>query len=349
MKAKTTIVLGTGGVGKTTLSSAIALDLAHKGNRVLVMTLDPARRLANSMGLTALSDEPTMVFSAGQSGGILWALMPDTQRVFDRLVAQYAPSPKTYKRIMNNKFYETISTSLSGSHEYLAVEKLYNLIQSEQFDHIVLDTPPSSNVMAFLNAPQRMIDFCDDRYFKFFLLPYQMMGRSGQSLFKKGSDFAIRLLQKLTGVELLLDLSEFFFNFKDMYQGIRQRASAIHALLHDAQTNFVFVCGPSRDQLETSLRFIKSLKNEGIVPRHVIVNKVHKEVEEFASGPDAQRPEAIYQYYLGLYQLHRQNIARFARDLPPTCLSIEVPSLLDEVNSLEGLAALGPFINSVAG
>src|SRR4029079_18468316 len=205
------ICAGSGGVGKTTTSAAVAMEMAARGKKVAVLTIDPAKRLANSLGLPELGNEERLVeperfIEHGvEMKGELWAMMLDAKRTFDELIERHAPDEATRDRVLNNRIYQEISNAMAGSQEYMAMEKLYELHQEGRFDLLVLDTPPTRNALDFIDAPERMTRFIEGRSLQFFLKPgklgLRIVGRSGAMLFS--------VLKRVTGIDLLQDLSEF--------------------------------------------------------------------------------------------------------------------------------------------
>ncbi|HYY43694.1 MAG TPA: ArsA-related P-loop ATPase, partial [Actinomycetota bacterium] len=227
------VCAGSGGVGKTTISAAIALRASLEGKKAAVLTIDPAKRLASSLGLQELSNEPRKVsrrkFTAAglNPAGELYAMMLDTKTTFDEVVVRYAPTPEQAALILENRFYRNISSTLSGSQEYMAMEKLYELHSEDHYDVIVIDTPPTRNALDFLDAPRRMIDFFESRVLKWLLIPY-MKGAGG--MFRVANVAAstfLRLVTKIVGAEVLRDTAEFFGNLQGMYDGFKERAREV--------------------------------------------------------------------------------------------------------------------------
>ncbi|MFH1727232.1 MAG: ArsA-related P-loop ATPase [Pseudomonadota bacterium] len=348
------VCLGTGGVGKTTLSCALGYSIASLGKKVLVITVDPAKRLASSLGLESLSDSPKIIRRFTETNGELSALMPDTKTIFDKLVNKYAPNKNIATRIMSNQFYEHISTTLAGSHEYMCVEKLYEVISQNKYDTIILDTPPSNNVMAFLEAPKRMVDFCNDTIFKWFVRPYKIIGRSSFKLIKKSSDVAISLLQKLTGVEFLMDLSEFFFNFNEMYKGIRQRASDVNELIFSDDVTYFIVSGSDAEQLNETKRFINDLGKNKIKISGIFFNKIHN---EFISKPQlelngrAKKASSYmkklienYHFYEYIHSNSKNNIEKFLSQFDAEMPNMQIPYLDIDIHNEAGIEKLAEVI-----
>ena len=280
-KKQVIVCAGAGGVGKTTTSASIALQAAIEGKKAAVLTIDPAKRLASSLGLKELSSEPTKVnprkfASAGvKPEGELWAMMLDTKSTFDKLVERYAPTPEQATRILGNKFYRSISGTLSGTQEYMAMEKLYELYADGGFDVIVIDTPPTRNALDFLDAPKKMTDFLESRVLRWFLIPYM---KAGGGIFKVANVAAmtfLKLVKKIVGSEVLQDTAEFFGNLEGMYDGFKERAREVAKLLQSAETAFVVVTSPSEDSVSEAIFFATRLDEANLPFGALVVNRVH--------------------------------------------------------------------------
>ena len=233
------ICAGAGGVGKTTTSASIALGMAARGRKVAVLTIDPARRLANSLGLPELGNEERRVDI--DAPGELWAMMLDAKRTFDQLIEWHAPDEQTRDAVLGNRIYQELSGAVAGSQEYMAMEKLYELHQEGRYDLLVLDTPPTRNALDFLDAPRRLAAFIDSRSLRLFTAP----GRLGLSVFGRGAGLASSIMSRATGIDLLHDLSEFFRSFGEMSEGFRERAERVNQLLADRHSTFVLVTLPT--------------------------------------------------------------------------------------------------------
>ena len=216
------ICAGSGGVGKTTASAAIALGMAARGKKVAVLTIDPARRLANALGLRELGNEERRV--EVDVDGELWAMMLDAKRTFDELIEWHAPDERTRDAVLSNRIYQELSNALAGSQEYMAMEKLYELSQEGRYDLLVLDTPPTRNALDFLDAPRKLSEFIDSRSLQLLMAP----GRLGLKVLGRGTNVAFSVMKRATGVDLLQDMGEFFRSFGDMTEGFRERAGRDH-------------------------------------------------------------------------------------------------------------------------
>ena len=267
------ICAGAGGVGKTTVSAIVALGLAAQGRRVALVTIDPARRLAEALGLDALGNRPQVVDVArfGESGveieGELAAMMLDAKRTFDELIGLLASTPATRDEILGNPIYEHISTAVAGSQEYTAIAKLYELEHSSDHDVIVLDTPPSRHAIDFLEAPDRLVEFLEGRALGAFLRP------TGRAIQAAGVAFAA--LRRITGTGLLDDLTSLFRLLGEMLDGFHRRAADVHELLTDPASAFLIVTSPERAALEEARFLAAELDRAGMHCAGVIVNRAH--------------------------------------------------------------------------
>ncbi|GAB4336890.1 MAG: hypothetical protein Kow0099_10080 [Candidatus Abyssubacteria bacterium] len=286
------ICCGSGGVGKTTTAAAIAIHAALRGLKVIVLTIDPAKRLANSLGLTELGNverrvSPKKFEDAGVSiKGELYAMMLDTKRTFDDLVIKHALNQEMRDRILNNVLYKNISDAFAGSQEYMAMEKLFEIYMERKYDLIVLDTPPTKHALDFLDAPKRMTDFLDGSVLKWFIKPYFAAGKAGLRVFQRGAAMVLRTLERVTGMAALKIASDFFLAFEGMYDDFKERASAVYELLHDRTTAFVLVTSPEEITVEEAMYFYDKLVEYGMPFCGLIINKVHT---NFASADNAGR------------------------------------------------------------
>lgn len=296
------VCVGSGGVGKTTTAAALAIQAAAEGRRAVVVTIDPARRLANSLGLAMLGNEEKEIprekleRCGVVSGGTLHAMMLDTRATFDDLIRRVSPDDATRDRILRNLVYRHVSDTLSASHDYMASEKLHDLHRSGRYDIVVLDTPPMKNAIDFLEASGRLSRFLDDRIVSWFLRPHDEGRRIGLSLLQAPSALVYRLLGNVFGTEFLDEIAEFFLAFKDLIAGFKNRADEVSALLRDPKrTRFVIVCTPQSTSMEEARYFHSQLGSRGMPGGLFIVNQVGRYAgveRDTASGrylPDADR------------------------------------------------------------
>ena len=274
-------------MGKTTTSAAIAAGMADRGKKAAVLTIDPARRLANSLGLSELGNEEARVELPGASGE-LWAMMLDAKRTFDELIDTYAPDEETRDSVLANPIYKQLSNAVAGSQEYMAMEKLHELHQEGRYDLLVLDTPPSRNALDFLEAPRRLSRFIDSRSLRFF----QSSSKMSLGLMGKGTRVLFSIMKRATGVDLLRDLSDFFNAFGCMTDGFSERARHVEALLGDSRTTFLLVTSPREASIREAEWFAKRLREEDLPFGGVIVNRVRREIGTTAlaaAGHGAER------------------------------------------------------------
>ncbi|HMD44780.1 MAG TPA: ArsA-related P-loop ATPase, partial [Acidimicrobiales bacterium] len=252
------VCCGPGGVGKTTVSATFALAAARAGRRACVVTVDPARRLADSLGVESLPNSPTLV--PGDWPGELHALMLDTKSTFDDLIRQYAKDEEQAESIQKNRLYQNLAGALSGTQEYMAMEKLYELTQSGRFDTVVVDTPPTRNALDLLDAPRRLTHFLENRIFRALLVPT----RASFKLVTVATRAVLRTISRVAGAEIVDDAVTFFQAFQGMEEGFANRAAAVRALLADPSTAYVLVTSPRPDSVEEASFFAGKLEGTGI-------------------------------------------------------------------------------------
>ena len=343
------VTTGAGGVGKTTTAAALGLAGAQAGRRVLVLTIDPARRLAQAMGLPELASTPQAV-DVGDAPGSLEAMMLDMQSTFDALIDRHATTPERARAIKANRIYRTLSSSLSGTQEYMAMEKLHELHELGEHDLLVIDTPPTRSALDFLDAPQRMTSFLEGRLLNLLLKPAMATGKSYLRFVNAGATAFMRVAGKVTGMDLLEDLADFFGNFEGMYEGFKERADAVLRLLREPSSQFVVVAAPMPPPLREARFFVDRLQQEGLHLGGVVVNRVHPQVpgelEQPALAalageldPPARDAVALLADLAGLAARERRDVdaALYGRRLPAL---VEVPLLSRDVHELTGLRVI---------
>jgi len=274
------VCVGSGGVGKTTTSAVIALREAVRGRKVLVLTIDPARRLANSLGVEELTNEVTRIpierfEEIGLSPeGELWAMMLDMKASFDDVVRQNA-SDETREQILNNRIYQYFSTSLAGTQEYAAAERLHALHEEGDFDLIVLDTPPTTHALDFLDAPRRLEEAIENKALQWLYKPSVLAGKAGLGIFSLGTSYVMKTIGKLTGTQLLEEFSVFLSSFSTLFDGLRDRSRAVRQLLLSDVTAFVVVTAPDPLTIEEAIEFHRKLGKEEVQVGGFVVNRVH--------------------------------------------------------------------------
>lgn len=278
-RTRLVVCVGAGGVGKTTTAATIGLAGALRGRKAMVLTIDPARRLANSLGLKQFGNEETKI-DLGALGvdapGELWAMMLDSRSTFDNLIARIAPDEAARQRILGNHVYRHMADTFAGSQDYMATEKLYDLVVGDRYDLVVLDTPPVKNALDFLEAPGRLIHFMDERVLKWFLQP----GSDGGAVFGKRlmmgtSAVVYRLLSYVFGKDFIEDLTGFFEDFQGLYAGFVERHDTVLKLFKSNTTSFVTVCAPTESSLDVAVFFQEELSKRRLPRGGVVVNQVH--------------------------------------------------------------------------
>jgi anion-transporting ArsA/GET3 family ATPase len=350
------VCCGSGGVGKTTTSAALALAAAEAGRTVVVLTIDPARRLAQSLGLKELDNEPRRVDVPGADGE-LHAMMLDMKRTFDDIVTAHS-TPERAEQILENPFYQALSSSFSGTQEYMAMEKLGQLRASDQWDLIIVDTPPSRSALDFLDAPNRMSRFLDGAMIRLLTAPARAGGRAGFKFASAGFLFFSRIISKILGGQLLQDISAFVAALDTMFGGFRERATATYELLRRPGTWFVVVATPEPDALREASYFVDRLSADGMPLAGLVLNRTHppattalsatraegaaEEVTE-AGGPGAELAAAALRVHAERMVLaaREQHLADRFTSAHPEVAVRTVPAAAGDVHDLDGLRVMG--------
>jgi anion-transporting ArsA/GET3 family ATPase len=355
------VCVGAGGVGKTTVSAALALGLAARGRKVAVVSIDPARRLAGALGLRELSGEPRRiepdtladpslraVCPGIELEGELWAMMLDSKGTFDDLIARLAPDERTREEILSNRIYRELSSAVAGSQEFTAVAKLYELHRSGEWDAIVLDTPPSRDALDFLDAPDRLTRFLEGRALRVLLAP----GGVTRGLFGRGAGLMFSVFARVTGVNLIGELSGFFGSLAGLTDGFRERARGVEQLLRDPVTSFLIITSPEHEPAREAVFLHAQLGKEKMEFAGLIVNRFHDQ------GLDGHTPEDVAQLLSGklgatlatrvadnladfdvLARRDRESVAALSKALGERD-PLLVPHLDGDVQDLGGLAVI---------
>ncbi|GHC73924.1 ArsA family ATPase [Streptomyces violaceochromogenes] len=274
-KTRIIVCCGSGGVGKTTTAAALGLRAAERGRKVVVLTIDPARRLAQSMGIDSLDNTPRRVKGIDDSaGGELHAMMLDMKRTFDEIVEAHADGERA-AAILGNPFYQSLSAGFAGTQEYMAMEKLGQLRARDEWDLIVVDTPPSRSALDFLDAPKRLGSFLDGRLIRLLTAPAKLGGRAGMKFLNVGMSMMTGTLGKLLGGQLLKDVQTFVSAMDTTFGGFRTRADATYKLLQAPGTAFLVVAAPERDALREAAYFVERLAAESMPLAGLVLNRVH--------------------------------------------------------------------------
>jgi anion-transporting ArsA/GET3 family ATPase len=350
------VCCGAGGVGKTTTSAALALAAAEAGRSVVVLTIDPARRLAQSLGLVELDNEPRRVEVPGVSGE-LHAMMLDMKRTFDDVVAAHS-TPEKAQQILENPFYQSLSSSFAGTQEYMAMEKLGQLRASEQWDLIIVDTPPSRSALDFLDAPNRMSRFLDGTMIRLLTAPARAGGRAGLKFASAGFTFFSRIISKILGGQLLRDISSFVAALDTMFGGFRERATATYELLRRPGTWFIVVATPEPDALREASYFVDRLSSEGMPLAGLVLNRTHPPATTALSATRAEgAAEEVVEaggegadVASAALRVHAERMVQAAREqhladrftlAHPEVAVRTVPAAAGDVHDLDGLRVMG--------
>jgi anion-transporting ArsA/GET3 family ATPase len=335
------VCCGSGGVGKTTTAAALGLEAAHMGRRAVVVTIDPAKRLADALGVPGgLSNDPVRL--PIEAPGELWALMLDTASTFDGLVRANAEDAEQAERILANRFYRNVAGSLSGTQEYMAAERLHALHRDERFDVVIVDTPPTRNALDFLDAPNTLARFIDHPLFKMLMLPT----RRGLKVLNLAAQPVLKTIGRVVGGDVLADAIAFFQAFSGMETGFRERADEVIALLASDVTRFVLVASPRADTIEEAQYFAGRLERGGLTVHAVVVNRA---TPTFGELP-AKRPRAAAQAALWDNLRDLQATAATERShvdallghgaMPPAVHTSFVPTLPGDVHTMDALEAI---------
>ncbi|HZM31251.1 MAG TPA: ArsA family ATPase [Acidimicrobiales bacterium] len=346
------VCCGSGGVGKTTTAAVLALEGARRGRKTVVVTIDPAKRLADAIGLAGLTGSPSRI--DGNWPGELWAMMLDTKSTFDDLVLKHAGTPEQGRRILANRFYRNISGALSGTQEYMAMEKLHELHDETDFELVVVDTPPTRHALDFLDAPRRLSRFLDHRLFRLLMAPSRGFVRA----VNVAAQTFLRTVSKVVGGDVVDDAIAFFQAFEGMEEGFRQRAARVNELLAAPETAFVLVASPRRDTVEEAHFFAERLREAGIEVQALVVNRVHptfrRTVTDQAAAATAARAETLAGTELGgLYRnladfeavasREQGHLAGLADAVAPAPV-VWVPFLRSDVHDLAGMDEIAAHV-----
>src|ERR1700752_2832714 len=352
------VCCGAGGVGKTTAAAAMALRAGEYGRTVVVLTIDPARRLAQALGIDDLGNTPQRIPLRPEAKGELHAMMLDMRRTFDEMVVEYS-GPERAQAILENQFYQTVATSLAGTQEYMAMEKLGQLASQDKWDLVVVDTPPSRNALDFLDAPKRLGSFMDGRLWRLLLAPGRGIGR----LVTGAVGLAMRALSTVLGSQMLSDASAFVQSLDATFGGFREKADRTYELLKRRGTQFVVVSAAEPDALREASFFVDRLSEEGMPLAGLVLNRTHPtlcaltveravdgvaELETEADSDAAELAAAVLQIHADRAQTAKREIRLLSRftGANPHVPVVGVPSLPFDVSDLDALRALADQITA---
>ncbi len=366
--ARVLISCGAGGVGKTTIAASLGLLAAERhGAKVLVLTIDPAKRLASAMGLSEVGNVAVEV--VGVPG--MWAAMLDTSSSWDDLVRRHAPDVETERKILANPLYRNITQRFTQAHDYIAMERLYEVVESNEYDLVVVDTPPSRNALDFLDAPQRMAEFFTSPLLRWITLPYRIGGeRAGRLGYLAAKPF-YQVADRILGSQFLQDVAEFFLLFQSMYGGFVRRAEAVRAVLHEPSTSFVVVTSPETAAVREAEFFLSELESRGLAVGALVMNRVLPQAltdpqaralgvrvvseglgSATGSGLSVREQRVLelasesYGRIAALAEAHHTTLERIAMRPPVACT---VPVEVGDLTDLSGLRRIGAALAADSG
>lgn len=359
------ICAGSGGVGKTTTAASLAVRGALSGRRTMVLTIDPAKRLANALGMHTLGSVSTSIGGDGVPEGMLSAMVLDQKGAWDELVERHAPSPEIRDRILANHFYQHLSQNFAGSQEYMAIEQLCELHASGAYDLIVVDTPPTRHALDFLEAPQRIADFLDRSVVKWFVRPYFSAGWATLRFVNRTVGFLFRRLEDATGISALVEVSDFFTSMSGLFEEFEPRVRRVYQLLRSPDTAFVLVATPEEQVLSEAEYFCRKVHDLGMSLRAVVFNRTHREMSRARRSVKRDEVVRVMQRLVGraaIAERLAENFSRyealgrgdglrmeaFRRLLHKHVAVAEVPNFNADVHSLADLQAMHPFLFAAA-
>jgi anion-transporting ArsA/GET3 family ATPase len=368
MSRRVLVVVGAGGVGKTTTAAALAVAGARGGRRVLCLTIDPAKRLAEALGLQHMSDEEQAIspelFARGgmQLSGSLTAMMLDATATFDELVMKYSPSPERARRLLDNKLYQYVSRSLAGTSEYMAMEKLVAVQSDPRFDLVVLDTPPTANALDFLDAPQRLVEALDSPAIRWFVEAFQSTGKLSLNLLARSAAAVLRGLGRITGGGFLEAMAEFITELNDLFGGFRKRAKIVEAALRSPEVSFVLATSPAPMSIQEVLFFSDRLEDSQMPRGAFVVNRFRlpppaaedppserdaaESIAEHAIALDEDAPTRLVQAHADAVHLaaldakHVRGLDERAKGKVPIVRIPELPTDVHDLTSLRKLSEM---------
>jgi anion-transporting ArsA/GET3 family ATPase len=365
------VCCGSGGVGKTTVAAAVGLRAAERGRHVVVLTVDPARRLAQSMGLTSLDNTPRLVEGVrahgdGEQAGSMHAMMLDMKRTFDEIVEAHA-DPDRAAQILANPFYQSLSSSFAGTQEYMAMEKLGQLRRADEWDLIVVDTPPSRSALDFLDAPQRLGRFLDGRLLRLLVAPARFGGKAGLKVLNAGFGMVTGVITRVIGSQLLKDVQTFVSAMDTMFGGFRERAEYTYRLLRMPGTAFLVIAAPEHDAVREASYFVERLERDGMPLAGLVLNRMHRSpaarlsaerslaaVETLQDQPDSDSAALA----ITALSLHAERMRQTAKErrlaerfsaAHPLVPVAQIPAQPEDVHDLDGLRLIGTTFGNQEG
>ncbi|HEY4016914.1 MAG TPA: ArsA-related P-loop ATPase [Polyangiaceae bacterium] len=370
MARRVLVVVGAGGVGKTTTAAALGVAAARRGRRVLCLTIDPAKRLAQALGLEQMTAEEQAVTNlgappAGGAQGSLTAMMLDASATFDELVIKHSSSPERAKKLLDNKLYRYVSRSLAGTQEYMAMEKLVSVQRDPRFDLVILDTPPTANALDFLDAPERLVEALDSAAIRWFLQAFQSTGKLSLNLLARSAVVVLRGLKRITGGSFLEAMAEFITELNDLFGGFRERAKMVEAAMRSPEVSFVLTTSPAPMSIAEVLFFSDRLEASRMPRGAFVVNRLRVPPAHAADPPSEDEaaaaiaahgvsvgtgaPARFVQAHADAVRLaaldarHLGTLAARAQDRVPI---VRVPELPKDVHDVASLAKLSELLMS---
>lgn len=343
-RARIVVCTGTGGVGKTTVAAALGVAAARAGRRAMVITVDPARRLAQALGLASLDNDAQLVAGAGRDGGSLHAAMLDPRATFDAMVTRSAHDEAQRDRILGNRFYQNLAGNLSGTHEYMAMQRLHELAATGAYDVIVVDTPPTRDALAFLDAPRLFARLLDNRIYKLLVLPGRGLARTAAA----GAQAIVRQLSRVVGTAVIDDAVAFFRSFDGIEEDFRTRANDVYRMLQSADTAFVLVAAPRPDTVAEARLFVEALQRAAMPVRAVVVNRMTPSFGP-AAGTAPGRGAAAHALadFRALAGREEAEVTGLTAAAPGAVL-VRVPMLAHDVHDLDTLATIADLLTAPA-
>ena len=343
-ESKVLICAGTGGVGKTTCAAALALRAGELGLKTLVLTVDPAKRLATSLGMDLSSDQEVLIPGCHH----VWAAIIDSEKTFHNFVKESALSEESAERLLRNPLYIQLSTTLSGSQEFTALERVYNACENNKFDLIVLDTPPSQHALDFLTAPQKIRDLFQDSVTKWFGRANNLGAGRAAGWISRGTTRAFNILERLTGAYFIQDLKDFFTNIRAFQKSLQDHSARVQQILHSSTTRFILVTSFDQSKLNEAQDFISELRDFGYHFAVIIINRAFPDWLDLSSSADAAREltelsRSLAAYYEKLCEYFARKAKmydNFLNALTPGMLMLKVPELSHDVTGLDDLTAV---------
>lgn len=345
------LICGAGGAGKTTLSAAIALDYAARGYKTIVLTIDPAKRLAQALGLSGISHIPQQIDIGRRGNGSLTAMMLNTKRMFDRIVEKYSTDDRVKETVLKHPLYNHLSNMLAGSQEYMAMENLYQIATDYDFERIVVDTPPSKHALDFLDAPQKMVNAITNSVLKLLIRPYQWAGKRGGRL--------MGVFGRITGAQFLQEVADFLASTVTLLDGFRERAADVMSLINSDSLRLVLVTRPTHSMITDSSEFIRSVEIRGLKPSGCIVNgllprisKKVADIKQCAEWCEKQEDKNLHQVSKHLAWMERSYMTedQLLKDLDRLNPNIPVYTLalcISPVHDIKSLASLYSRIDAL--